>query len=195
MGVYGKSKAAGEEAITKAFAISTAKEAGQYVIFRTSWVYGDGDNFIRTIFRLAKEREQLRVIEDQYGVPTSAVWLAQISLDLVIDANGCLSLFPSGIYHAVPAGETSWYGIASLVVQAAIGAGTSLKIVPASIRPIPSVEYPLPAPRPMNSKMSADKLRRIFEGRGDMSKLDLLNQPWDDAVRSYVHNLLKDGLI
>ena len=195
LGVYGKSKAAGEEAITKAFMISTAKEAGQYAIFRTSWVYGDGDNFIRTILRLAKEREELRVIEDQHGVPTSAVWLAQISLDLVIDANGCLRPFPSGIYHAVPAGETSWYGIASLVVQAAIEAGTSLKIVPASIGPIPAAEYPLPAPRPMNSKMSADKLRRIFEGRGDMSKLDLLNQPWDDAVRSYVHNLLKDGLI
>ena len=76
LGVYGKSKRAGEVAIQKAF---ESGKAGQYAILRTSWVYGDGSNFIRTILRLAKEREELKVINDQYGVPTSAHWLACIS--------------------------------------------------------------------------------------------------------------------
>ena len=192
LGVYGKSKAAGEEAITSAF---TDNITGQHAIFRTSWVYGDGGNFIRTILRLAKDREELKVIEDQYGVPTSALWLAKVSLDLVMDAQGVLRGFPSGIYNAVPAGETSWHGLASLAVQAASEAGASLKIVSMAIKPIPAVAYPLPAPRPMNSRMSTDKMRQVFESRGDMSKLQQLNQPWDEAVRSYVRNLVKCGLI
>jgi dTDP-4-dehydrorhamnose reductase len=192
LGVYGKSKAAGEEAIAKAFSDNIT---GQYAIFRTSWVYGDGGNFIRTILRLAKDRQELKVIEDQYGVPTSAQWLAKVSLDFAMDSQGALREFPSGIYHAVPAGETSWYGLASLVVQAASEAGASLKIVSTDIKPIPAVEYPLPAPRPMNSRMSTDKMKQVFESRGDMSKLQQLNQPWDEAVQSYVRTLLKDGLI
>jgi dTDP-4-dehydrorhamnose reductase len=145
--------------------------------------------------RLAKDRDELKVIEDQYGVPTSAQWLAQVSLGLVMDASGRLCSFPSGIYHAVPAGETNWHGLACSAVQAALDAGVPLRALPHAIRPIPAVEYPLPTPRPMNSRMSTDKLRKALEGRGDMSKLDLLNQPWDGAVRSYVHNLAKDGLI
>ena len=192
LGVYGKSKAAGEEAIAKAF---TDHITGQYAIFRTSWVYGDGGNFIRTILRLAKDREELKVIEDQYGVPTSAEWLAKVSLDLAMDAQDTLRRFPSGIYHAVPAGETSWYGLASLAVQAASEAGASLKIVSTAIKPIPAVEYPLPAPRPMNSRMSTDKLRQVFVDLGDMSKLQQLNQPWDVSVQTYVRNLVQDGLI
>ena len=195
LGVYGKSKAAGEVAIAQAFAASPPGSTGQYAIFRTSWVYGDGGNFICTILRLAKDRDELKVIEDQYGVPTSAQWLAQVSLGLVIDAKGRLSAFPSGIYHAVPAGETSWYGLACWAVQAALDAGVSLKAPPHAIKPIPAVEYPLPAPRPINSRMSTDKLRKVLENQGDMSKLELLNQPWDGAVRSYVYHLAKDGSI
>lgn len=193
LGVYGKSKAAGEEAIAKAFANSRAN--GQYAIFRTSWVYGDGGNFIRTILRLAKEREELKVIYDQSGVPTSASWLAQLSLDLAVDENFQLRGFPSGIYHAVPTGETTWHGLAILASQAALDAGLPLKVQPQAIKPILAVEYPLPAPRPMNSRMSTDKLRQVFEARDDMSKLDLLNQPWDLAVKAYVSQLAQDGLI
>jgi dTDP-4-dehydrorhamnose reductase len=158
-------------------------------------VYGDGGNFIRTILRLAKDRDELKVIEDQYGVPTSAQWLAQVSLGLVMDTKGRLRAFPSGIYHAVPAGETSWYGLACWAIQAALDAGVSLRAPPHAIKPIPAVEYPLPAPRPMNSRMSTDKLAKAFGAQGDMSKLELLNQPWDGLVRSYVRNLAKDGLI
>ena len=192
LGVYGKSKAAGEEAIAKAF---TDNITGQYAIFRTSWVYGDGGNFIRTILRLAKDRQELKVIEDQYGVPTSAQWLAKVSLDLAMDAQGALRGFPSGVYHAVPAGETSWHGLASLAVQAALEAGASLRIASKAIKPIPAVEYPLPAPRPMNSRMSTDKMRQVFVDLGDMSKLQQLNQPWDVGVQAYVRNLVQNGLI
>jgi dTDP-4-dehydrorhamnose reductase len=193
LGIYGKSKAAGEEAIARVFAGSNS--GGQYAIFRTSWVYGDGGNFIRTILRLAKDREELKIIHDQYGVPTSTAWLAQVSLDLATDEGLEIRKFPSGIYHAVPAGETTWHGLAAFVVQLAIEAGVPLKVAPDGINPIPAVEYPLPAPRPMNSRMSTDKLNQVLKARGVMSKLELLNQPWDEAVRSYVRNLAKDGLI
>ncbi len=193
LGAYGKSKAAGEEAIARVFANSIGN--GQYAILRTSWVYGDGGNFIRTILRLAQDREALKIIHDQYGVPTSAEWLAKVSLDLVADEGLRIRKFPSGIYHAVPAGETTWHGLASLVVQTALAAGAVLRVSPDTIQPIPAVEYPLPAPRPMNSRMSTDKLGQVLRGRGDMSKLQLLNQPWDVAVKAYVANLAKDGLI
>lgn len=193
LGIYGKSKVAGEEAIARIFAGNNS--SGQYAIFRTSWVYGDGGNFIRTILRLAKDCEELNIINDQYGVPTNAAWLAQVSLDFVVDDKLKIKKFPSGIYHAVPAGETAWYGLAALVVQVALEVGVTLKAVPGAIKPIPAVEYPLPAPRPMNSRMSTDKLHQVFAGRGDMSKLEQLNQPWDKAVQSYVASLAKDGLI
>jgi dTDP-4-dehydrorhamnose reductase len=193
LGVYGKSKAAGEEAIASIFSSNTG--SGQYAIFRTSWVYGDGGNFIRTILRLAKNREELKIIDDQYGVPTSASWLAQVSLGLVANDQLKLKEFPCGIYHAIPAGETTWHGLATLVVETALEAGVPLKAMPALIKPIPAVEYPLPAPRPMNSRMSTDKLGQVLRAWGDMSKLEQLNQPWDQAVRSYVNHLAKDGLI
>jgi len=193
LGVYGKSKAAGEEAITRSFASNGGN--GQYAIFRTSWLYGDGDNFIRTILRLAKERDELKIIHDQFGVPTSANWFAQVSLYLALDKHAKLRKLTSGIYHGVPAGETTWHGLACLATQTALDAGVILKANPAAIQPILAAQYPLPAPRPMNSRMSTDKLYQVFSGCGDMSKLEQLTQPWDRAVRSYVTNLVKDGLI
>lgn len=193
LGVYGESKVAGEEAIVKAF--SSHNGESQYAIFRTSWVYGEGNNFIRTILRLAKERAELKIVDDHYGVPTSAFWLAQISLDLAVDCHFNPRRFPSGIYHAVPAGETTWYGLAYLASKVAIDAGVSLRVSPQAIKPILAAEYPLSAHRPMNSRMSTDKLGQVLGGSGSVSKLELLNQPWDQAVRSYVNNLAKDGLI
>ena len=199
LGIYGKSKAAGEEAIEKVFANSSQ---GQFAIFRTSWVYGDGGNFIRTMLRLAKDREELKVIHDQHGVPTSAEWLAQISLDLVLDHQGGLKQFPSGIYHAVPAGETTWYNLACFAVQAALNAGIDLKAKPAAIQPILAVEYPLPAPRPMNSRMDSAKLR--FALQNGLSKAsNSYNEPqnmpnfpaWDGMVQEYVSKLAAKGLI
>jgi dTDP-4-dehydrorhamnose reductase len=192
LGVYGASKAKGEEAIENTFANSTQ---GQYAIFRTSWVYGDGNNFIRTILRLAKERDELKVIHDQYGVPTSAEWLAQVSLNLVLDEKLNVRKFSSGIYHAVPAGKTTWHELARLAAQVAVQAGVALKASPEAIKPIPAVEYPLPAPRPVNSRMDTAKLRLAIEQIGDMSKLQHCNGLWDKDVKDYVTRLAKDGLI
>ena len=192
LSVYGKSKAAGEEAIEAMFANSTQ---GQYAIFRTSWVYGEGSNFIRTILRLAKEREELKVIADQYGVPTNAQWLARVSLDLILDDHLKLRKFASGIYHAVPAGETSWHGLAMHATQAAIHTGVTLKAAPNAIKPIPATEYPLPAPRPANSRMDTGKLCKAIESTGDMSKLQHCKHFWDSEVEAYVAQLVGDGLI
>ena len=192
LGAYGKSKAAGELAIERAFSNSAR---GHYAIFRTSWVYGAGGNFIKTILRLAKEREELKVIQDQVGVPTSANWLAAVSLDLVLNSNGQLQVFDSGIYHAVPPGETNWYDLACLAAESAKGAGVSLKLSQDTIKPIMAVEYPLPAPRPMNSRMATDKLQQAIAATGDVSKLQRWNKPWSEEVQTYVQQLAKDGQI
>jgi dTDP-4-dehydrorhamnose reductase len=192
LGAYGKSKAAGELAIEQAFSNSAR---GHYAIFRTSWVYGAGGNFIRTILRLAKERDELKVIQDQVGVPTSANWLAAVSLDLVLNSNGQLQVFDSGIYHAVPPGETNWYALACLAVESALCAGVSLKLSQGSIKPIMAVEYPLPAPRPMNSRMATHKLKESITATKDVSKLQRWSKPWSEDVQTYVQQLAEDGQI
>jgi dTDP-4-dehydrorhamnose reductase len=210
LGFYGKSKAAGEEAFEKVFNIDqesltesnktkrTDLEA-QYAILRTSWVYGVGGNFIRTILRLAKERETLKVIADQYGVPTSAPWLAEVSLALLLNEHHQLKPFPSGIYHAVPLGETTWHALASYAVQVAIDAGAALKLRPEAIEAIPAVEYLLPAPRPMNSRMAGGALKAILAnclgGSGIVTKSQLLEQAWRTQVVAYVQDLADRKLI
>jgi dTDP-4-dehydrorhamnose reductase len=190
LGIYGKSKAAGEIAIEKVFKGTQVR----YAIFRTSWVYGDGGNFIRTILRLAKDREELKIIQDQYGVPTSTQWLAKTTLDLALDKDQ-LRDFYSGIYHAVPGGETTWHGLACLAVDVALKAGASLKVKPELIKPILAVKYPLPAPRPMNSRMNTDKLRKEIVRDADVSKLQQWSGSWEAGVEAYVQALVKDGLI
>jgi dTDP-4-dehydrorhamnose reductase len=210
LSVYGKSKAAGEEAIEKVFgsdqaSLTESNESkssslkGRYAILRTSWVYGDGGNFIRTILRLAKEREILKVIANQYGVPTSATWLAEVGLALVLDESHQLKPFPSGIYHAVPLGETTWHALACNAVQAATGAGVVLKLRPEAIEAIPAAEYPLPAPRPMNSRMARGVLEAALTdsqgGSSDMTKSHLLEQSWEPQVAAYVQELALRKLI
>jgi len=193
LAIYGKSKAAGEELIEAVFEDSNSS-AGRYAIFRTSWVYGEGSNFIRTILRLAKERETLKVIADQYGVPTSAAWLAEVSLALALDEHQQLKSFPSGIYHAVPQGETTWHALACYAVQVAIEAGTALKLRPEAIAAIPATEYPLPAPRPMNSRMARGVLEAALTnslgGSSNMTKSRLLGQLWQPQVAAYVQDLV-----
>ncbi len=211
---YGRSKAAGEEAIEKAFrakeeshneliGAKLTERKAQYAILRTSWVYGEGDNFIRTILHLAKERESLKVIADQYGVPTSADWLARISCALMLNEDHELRSFPSGIYHAVPKGETTWHTLACYAVQAAIDAGEVLKLRPDAIEAIPTSEYPLLAPRPMNSRLAIgplnvelsktlDKVQRVSS---DMTKSQLVQQTWKELVAVYVKDLVLRKLI
>ena len=183
---------AGEIAIKNALKDS---RTGQYAILRTSWVYGEGANFIRTILRLAKERDQLRVIHDQYGVPTNAAWLARVGLDLTLNQDLQLKKLTSGIYNAVPSGETTWHGLAKLVIQTALDCGVVLKVESNSVVPILAVEYPLPAPRPQNSRLDNSKLHLLMGRESDVTKLQYLNISWEDDVRKYVRKLAQDGLI
>jgi len=200
LGIYGKSKAEGERLIVDAFSQFNNANA-RYAIFRTSWVYGEGGNFIRTILRLAKDRGEIKVIANQFGVPTSAQWLAALSsfflLDLSRARDVSLRDFQSGIYHVVPTGETSWHGLACEVVRVANEAGASLTLAVEGVKPIPAVEYPLPAPRPMNSRLSTVKLAAELERLGLMSKLadskNALSQPWSELVRTYVKQLAAQG--
>jgi len=210
LSIYGKSKAAGEEAIEKVFGsdqerLTESNEStcsslkGQYAILRTSWVYGDGSNFIRTILRLAKERETLKVIADQYGVPTNATWLAEVGLALALNELHQLKPFPCGIYHAVPLGETTWHALACNAVQAAIDSGAALKLRTEAIEAIPATDYPLPAPRPMNSRMARGVLEAALADSlgdsGDMTKSQLLEQSWKPQVAAYVQDLVFRKLI
>ena len=203
LGIYGKSKVAGEEAIECVFANRSiqsqaqpkSKSYAQYAILRASWLYGDGDNFINTILRLAKERDELRIISDQHGVPTNTEWLATVSLGLVLDGGRRIQRFPSGIYHAVPLGQTTWHGFATAVIQSAIEAGAVLKVKAKDIKPILAIDDPLPAPRPMNSCMGTNKLCAALKVIGNESKLEQLNQPWESLVKIYTKRLVGDGLI
>lgn len=188
LSVYGKSKYAGELAILEAFrshSESGAKQSSSFYILRTSWVYGDGANFIRTILRLAKERSSLNVVSDQLGVPTNTNWLAKLTIGLLANHS-----IPSGIYHAVPAGQTSWYGLACFVIECAKSLGVKLTLDLEQIKPIPAKEYPLPAKRPMNSSLSTQKLMQVAPGC-----TDLLTEDWKVDVQSYLVDLKNRGLI
>lgn len=156
LGVYAQSKLAGEQAVASA--------CRKHLILRTSWVVGaHGGNFLKTILRLAAERETLRVVDDQIGAPTSTALLAEVTdraLQTLSDAGADDPRW--GVYHVAPSGFTSWYGYARYVVEAARGQGRPLKLTPDAVSPIPSSEYPLPAPRPLNSRLDTRKVRATF---------------------------------
>lgn len=188
LSVYGKSKYAGELVIFEAFASSKmqlAAAGGQYSIFRTSWVYGDGANFIRTILRLAKEKSSLNIVADQFGVPTSTEWLAKLTIAALQQPQ-----WVSGVYHAVPAGHTSWYELARFVIEYAKSLGAQFVLDVDQIHPIPASDYPLPAKRPMNSRLSTRKLANALP-----SYQNLLAQDWRVNVKSYLLNLKSQGLL
>ena len=132
-------------------------------------------------------------------MPSSARWLAQVSLALILDDKNQLRQFPSGIYHAVPSGETTWHALACHAVQAALDAGVALQLRPEAIEAIPATEYPLPAPRPMNSRMARGSLEAIFADMLDSSanvpKLQLLQQSWEPQVAAYVQDLVHRKLV
>jgi dTDP-4-dehydrorhamnose reductase len=150
--VYGASKLESEEAIINS--------GCRHLIFRTSWVFATrGGNFAKTILRLAQERETLRVIADQWGAPTSAELIADIS------AHALCSTYtdraPGGLYHLAAAGETNWHRYAEFVIEQARRLGAELTV--RNVEAIPTGEYPLPAQRPANSRLSTEKLRSTYE--------------------------------
>jgi dTDP-4-dehydrorhamnose reductase len=158
LSVYGRTKLEGEQAL--------AASGCRHLIFRTSWVYGArGGNFAKTMLRLAAEREQLNVIDDQIGAPTGADLLADVTAQAirhVLPPMRRNDLAPSGIYHVAAAGETSWHGYARFVLQHDRAGGRVLKAGPEQVRAIPSSAYPTPAKRPHNSRLDTTRLRNTF---------------------------------
>ena len=164
LSVYGQTKLDGEHKIRDALC--------RHLIFRTSWVYAArGGNFARTMLRLASERAALNVIDDQIGAPTSAELIADVTAYALRDVLSGRA--PGGTYHLAAAGETSWYGYAKFVTERARTQGLPLALAADGLKPIPASEYPLPAKRPQNSRLSTQLLERSFA----------LKMPqWEDGV-------------
>ena len=156
LSVYGKTKLAGENAL--------AASGADHLIFRTSWVFGaHGKNFIKTILRLASNRDELRIVADQFGAPTGAALLADTSTHIAARyLRDGRENFPFGLYHLAAGGETSWHGFAQHIVTKAAAANSPLQATPERIHPIPAAEYPTPAARPANSRLDSSKFRSAF---------------------------------
>lgn len=157
LNVYGQTKLEGEQAIRNSRC--------RHLIFRTGWVYAArGSNFARTMLRLAKEREELKVVADQIGAPTSAELIADVTALILhrLQHDADLAAHAQGTYHLVASGETSWHGYAQFIVREAIRLGIALRTRPEHILPIGTAEYPLPARRPANSRLCNRKLQRTF---------------------------------
>ena len=145
LSVYGRTKLQGDQAIEQSGA--------DYLIFRTSWVYSArGNNFMKTMLRLAKSKTELNIVADQVGAPTPARLIAQIT---TLAIHGKLT---KGVYHLVPRGEISWHGFAQEIFRLAQENGEQLAMGPESAYPIPTSDYPTPATRPLNSRMDVTKL-------------------------------------
>jgi len=157
LNTYGKSKLAGDQAVQDAGA--------PYLIFRTSWVYGmRGQNFLRTILHLFHEREEIRIVDDQFGAPTWSRLITETTAQVLAQifspqTKGSLKDF-SGIYNLSCAGKTSWYGFTAAIAEHVARNHLAPKV--SRIAPIPSSDYPTPAKRPAYGVLSHDKLRKTF---------------------------------
>ncbi len=163
LSVYGHSKSDGELAIQS--------HCSEYLIFRTSWLMGShGGNFLKTMLRLASTKSELKVIDDQFGAPTLASWLAHVTRVAIekvqsLESNQQIPSLTSevwGIYHASGAGEISWHQYAKTVIKEALALGFSLNLTEQDVLPIPSQSYPLPAKRPSYSVLDSTKLKTTF---------------------------------
>lgn len=172
--VYGQTKLDGERGLAQANA--------RHVIMRTSWVVGaHGGNFAKTMLRLAAERERLTVVADQFGAPTSAALLADLTAHLIRQhqrRGG--EAFPYGTYHVVAGGETNWCDYARFVIDEALAAGRQLKVTPDMVFPLSTADYPTPAKRPANSRLDTSRFRETFG----------LHLPdWRDGVRQVLQQI------
>jgi len=154
--VYGQTKLDGELAL--------AASGARHLIFRTSWVVGaHGGNFAKTMLRLAADRDSLNVVADQYGAPTSAALLADLTAQIIRQAQiKGLDDFPFGLYHVSGSGDTNWCEYAQFVIAEAHKAGKQLKTTPENVHPIAASSYPTPAKRPINSRLNTQKFRAAF---------------------------------
>jgi dTDP-4-dehydrorhamnose reductase len=167
--VYGSSKLAGELAVARA--------CERHIILRTSWIFDTwGQNFLKSILRAAARQDELKVVNDQWGAPTRAALIA----DVTAQALRRLEPRVTGIYHLAAAGETNWHEYAVLAVGHAAECGMPLKASPDTVRAIASSELQQAAPRPRNSRLATERLRNTFA-------LEL--PPWQDGVRAVVAEL------
>lgn len=167
---YGKSKLAGEQAILHSGCM--------HLIFRTSWVYASkGNNFAKTMLKLAQQKESLNIISDQIGSPTSAELLADVTAHVIPKVLGDHSKV--GVYHLAASGYTSWYNYAKLVFDIAKKNGMDLMIN--EVNPIPTSEYPTPATRPLNSRLNTNKLTSTF---------DICMPSWDTGVKRMLNEVI-----
>jgi len=174
--VYGASKLAGERAL--------AESGAEYMVFRTSWVYGaTGKNFLRTILKAARERERLRVVADQYGAPTWSRDLARMTAQVIgrvedraqqKELAEALTEF-SGVYHAAGSGETTWFGFATEAIKQIREREPAAKL--AEVDAIATSEYPTPAKRPAHSRLNCERLTEKFGWR---------MMDWRDSLREVI---------
>lgn len=166
--VYGRSKLAGEQAIAAA--------GTDYLILRTSWVYGArGHNFMRTMLRLAAERETLRIVADQTGAPTWSRWIADATAHVARSAHRRMMEgdFSSSLYHLTCAGSTTWHGFASAIIEQYRALHPASTLAVREVVPIATAEYPLPAFRPANSRLDHSRL---------LNDYDISAPPWREAM-------------
>lgn len=154
--VYGTTKLAGEKFIEE--------NCSKYYIFRTAWLYGEGNNFVRTMINLSKDRDEVSVVNDQHGSPTYAVDLASI-IHQAIDKK-----MPFGAYNATNIGYTTWYDFTKKIYE--------IKNISCKVNPVTSQEFPRPAKRPLNSQMSKDKLL----------KNGIIIPTYEEALKRYLEN-------
>jgi dTDP-4-dehydrorhamnose reductase len=172
--VYGSTKYAGEQALAAA--------NPRHLILRTSWVVGaHGGNFAKTMLRLAAERDRLSVVADQFGAPTSAALLADLTAQLVRQhAREAAQGFPYGTYHVTGSGATSWYDYARFVIAEATAAGKALKVGADAVKPLTTADYPTPARRPANSRLDTRHFSSTF---------GLRLPPWQESVRHVLQQI------
>ena len=172
LSVYGQTKLEGEQAI---------RASGcAHLILRTSWVYAArGGNFARTMLRLAQERERLTVIDDQWGAPTGAELIADVTAHAAVQTRRDLA--KSGTYHLAPAGKTNWFAYARHVIEQARALRPQMALKVSEIAPIPTSQYPTPARRPHNSRLDTRKLQAAF---------DLTLPPWQSGVERMLNEIL-----
>lgn len=174
LGVYGRSKLAGDEAIRRSHA--------RHLIFRTSWVFDSwGQNFAKSILRAAASREELSVVADQWGAPTRAALIADVTAHALrtVLAAGTPDRF-AGTYHLAAGGFTHWHEYAQVLLREAQSRGWPLRATADRVKAIPSSQYPVRARRPSNSRLDTAHLRETF---------GLALPPWQDGVRAVVAEL------
>lgn len=180
LSVYGQTKLDGERAIEAAMQPALQAGGGGYLILRTSWVYAArGGNFAKTMLRLARERERLTVVADQWGAPTGAELLADVTALALARLLRDPAL--SGLYHLTAGGATNWCDYARFVIGEARRIQPALDLKVREVAPISTRDWPVPAPRPLNSRLDCRKAQAAF---------DLQLPPWQDGVRRMLEEIL-----